>query len=194
MSQIEALIDRLKHHVCAKNAAKRFSIAIDGHSAAGKSTISRALVGTWPHAALVQTDDFYRVMSAEARFALSPEEGYGQYYDWQRLLHEVLEPLKQGRLVEFQIYDWDSNELGAWRRIPASQLIIVDGCYSARPEFDALLDFVVLVEADAALRRKRQAERADASRAWLLRWDAAEQHYIEATRLRQRADVIVTGR
>ncbi len=190
MTPIDILIDKITGRM-AEIARRPFVVAIDGHSAAGKSTISNGLVAAWPAATLLRTDDFYRAMDSEARFALNAEEGFRQYYDWQRLLHEALEPLREGRPARFQTYDWGANTLGAWQEVPASPLVVVEGCYSARLEFEPVIDFVVLVEADAELRRQHQAARDDASTDWLARWGAAERHYIESTGLRQRADIVL---
>jgi phosphoribulokinase len=128
-----------------------------------------------------------------ARYGLDAKEGYRQYYDWERLLRDVLEPLRRGDSARYQVYDWEGNRLGVWLYASAAQIVIVEGCYSSRPEFGAIIDFTVLVEADPRMRAKRQAKRGDASTAWLARWDAAERHYLSATRLRKRADAIVAG-
>lgn len=192
MTQIDDLLEAIRQGVSRRDGAV-FFIAIDGHSAAGKSTFSRALADAWPEAALVETDDFYRVMDPGERFGLDAEAGYRRYYDWERLLRDVLMPLKRRESARFQIYDWGKNILGEWRDIPASPFVIVEGCYSARPEFEAIMDFAVLVDTDAELRQRRQKERADASDAWLLRWNAAEWFYLEKTGFRDRADMIVRG-
>ena len=123
MTQIEDLIAAIGNRK-AEQADVPFLVAIDGHSAAGKSTLSRALTKAWPDAALVATDDFYRVMDAEERFALDASGGYESYYDQRRLRIEALEPLKAFRPARFQIYDWGQNKLGAWREIQAPQWLL----------------------------------------------------------------------
>lgn len=69
-------------------------LAIDGMSAAGKSTLATLVVEQLPDAELIRGDDFYRVMDNDERFTLSPEQGYRQDFDWQRLRREVLDPLR----------------------------------------------------------------------------------------------------
>ena len=132
-------------------------------------------------------------MDAKVRNALDASGGYKTYYDWQRLRAEVLEPLSAFQPARFQIYDWDQNRLGAWRELSPSTIVLIEGCYAARPELDDIIDFVVLVDADSELRKARQAERNDAPREWLERWEAAERYYIETTRLHERANMIVSG-
>lgn len=170
-----------------------FLIAIDGHSAAGKSTLARKLAGELGQTAVVFTDDFYRPINAEKRFRLTAQEGYVLYYDWQRLRSEVLQPLIASQAAKFGVYDWENNEVNGRKRVEPTRFVIVEGCYSARPKLSSYFDFVILVETSPQERQRRQAERNDASQAWLDRWDAAERFYIETTSLWQRADLIMTG-
>jgi uridine kinase len=173
--------------------SKPFFIAIDGHSAAGKSTLAQHVAASLRKAVIVYTDNFYRPMNEEKRFKLNAQEGYDYYYDWQRLKQEVLQPLSVSNVAEFRVYDWQHNQLGDWKRIEPTQFIIVEGCYSARPELEPFFNIVVLVETLPQERQRRQAKRNDATQAWLDRWDAAERFYIETTKLQSRADVVVSG-
>jgi uridine kinase len=98
-------------------------------------------------------------------------------------------------VAQDRVYDWQNNKLGALigalRRMPPADYIIVEGCYSARPELSFYFDVVVLVETSLVERKKRQAERNNASQDWLNRWDAAEDFYLKTTGLANRADVVV---
>ena len=71
-------------------------VAVDGHSASGKSTFAAALA-TRLAAAVVHVDDFYRDMPEVDRLALSASEGISRYFDWERLRAEALVPLAAGR-------------------------------------------------------------------------------------------------
>ena len=78
------------------------------------------------------------------------------------------------------------------------KLVIVEGVYSARPEFDDLLDLRVLVEVSAQLREQRRQARPrtvsrDDPQGWDARWDAAESVYFDTIRPRSAFDLIVTG-
>ena len=55
-------------------------VAIDGHSAAGKSTLTLTLQEKL-EAQVVAGDDFYRVMDETKRFSLDAEAGYKYYLD-----------------------------------------------------------------------------------------------------------------
>jgi uridine kinase len=75
--------------------------------------------------------------------------------------------------------------------VGAADLVIVEGCYSARPELRAYYDAIILVVASTAERERRQQMRNDASSEWLGRWDAAERWYMEHCRPNDYADLTV---
>ena len=59
-------------------------LAIDGHGAAGKSTIAGA-VARATGAALVHTDDFFRTPTVRPHPAAAGARAMACYYDWRRL-------------------------------------------------------------------------------------------------------------
>lgn len=138
-------------------------LAIDGHSAAGKSTFADALASR-TGGALVRGDDFYRVMDETERARLAPLEGIELYYDWQRMRDEVLLPIRAGKPAKYHPYEWESGRLASRSvTIPAAPVLIIEGLFVSRPELQPLLDRSILVDASAGARSRRQSERADAS-------------------------------
>jgi uridine kinase len=169
----------------------RAVIAVDGYSAAGKSTFADALADVMP-AVVVRGDDFYRVMDEDDRARLSPPEGIARY-DWERLRDEVLSPVVEGRPATYRPYDWDMGQLaGRTITVPAASTVVVEGLFVSRHELERYFDLSVLVEAPPETRRRRQLERADASE-WLRRWDAAERLFFERVRPPETFDVVVDG-
>jgi uridine kinase len=168
-------------------------VAVDGHSAAGKSTFADALASR-TGAALARGDDFYRVMDEADRAELAPAEGVELYYDWQRMRDEVLLPLRAGTPAQYHPYDWDSGSLASrFVKVPAAAVVILEGLFVSRPELQPLVDRSVLVDTPAAVRRRRQTERADASPEWLERWDAAERYFFRHVRPPRTFDLVVRG-
>ena len=78
-------------------------------------------------------------------------------------------------------------------KVPAAAVLILEGLFVSRVELQPLIDRSVLVETPAAVRRRRQAERADASPEWLERWDAAERHFFRHIRPPATFDLVVHG-
>lgn len=189
LAEIESIVALMDNHATAPPNL----IAIDGHSAAGKTTLAEALAVRFSDATIVHMDDFYRVMDEEERAALDGAGGYAHYYDWQRLEEQVLKPLSEQREGHYQKYDWVANRLGAWNNVRATGIVLIEGCYAARPELAAYYDVILVVETPAAKRLQRQTERADATREWLERWDKAERYYMEHYPPQRYADMVVAG-
>jgi len=89
-------------------------VAVDGHSAAGKSTFA-AHLSTELAATIVHVDDFYRVMGDRRRATLTAADGALEYYDWQHLSDEALVPLRSGSSATF-IRTTGSATPSRWRR------------------------------------------------------------------------------
>jgi uridine kinase len=165
-------------------------VAVDGHSAAGKSTFA-ATLAHHARAALLRGDDFYRVMNEAERAELGPAEGVELYYDWQRLRDQVLAPLCAGSTASYRPYDWATGRLSDHVSTVSAKAIVLEGLFVSRPELGSFVDRSILVDAPATVRRRRQMERADASDEWLERWDAAERYFFEHIRPPGTFDIVV---
>ena len=155
-------------------------VALDGRSAAGKSTLA-ALVAPLVGAVVIDGDDFYSGGTAANWDAMSAVEKADHCMDWRRQ-RPVLEKLAMGETASWHPYDWEADD-GSLARIPVicepAPVIILDGAYSARPELADLFDLRVLLDAPAGLRRAQLIEREGEGyrEEWNARWDEAEQWY-----------------
>jgi uridine kinase len=138
-------------------------VAVDGHGAAGKTTLATeaaAAVG----AVLLHTDDFLHE-AAET----DDERPMARYYDWQRLRVEALEPALAS----------------------SARVILVEGVSSATPALEDLVTHTVLVETAEAVRLERLRGRI-APEEWDDAWLAAERLYF-ASRPPESFDLVVSG-
>jgi uridine kinase len=173
-------------------------VALDGYSGAGKSTLAASIADALG-AGTVHTDDFYRDMPAVERLELSPAQGVDRYFDWERLRAEALLPIARGERARYRCFDWVGGS-GVMSAVTVERhdVAVIEGVYSARPEFDDLVALKVLVETAAEERKRRREVRArtvsrDDPAGWDARWDAAEKLYFAAIRPRTAFDVIVSG-
>jgi uridine kinase len=178
MSYSAADLEKVNHIVTQRRSDRVMLMAIDGHSAAGKTTLSNHIRANYSDVTVVRTDDFYRVLAQEERALLDAEGGYENYYDWQRLRDEVLMPLSRKQDAVYRRYDWGKNRIGDSVQAKCAGIIVIEGCYAARPELRGYYDAVLVAKAPFERRMARQRERGDVWE-WVERWDAAERYYFE---------------
>jgi uridine kinase len=163
-------------------------VAIDGHGAAGKSTIAAAVAAA-TGAALVHTDDFFL---APPEPSLGPRSLAG-YYDWRRLRTEALVPLRARRAARFRRFDWERGSgLAGMVVVEPRDLIVVEGVFSAAPELSDLVDRSVFIDTPEPERLRRLRGRV-APEEWDDEWLAAERAYFELTRAPSSFDLVVPG-
>jgi uridine kinase len=174
--------------------ARPLVIALDGPSAAGTSTLGADL-GVRLSASVVAGDDFYRDMPEEQRWALTAVQGVEEYFDWQRLRHEVLEPLRAGRPARYRPFSWlpGGGLDERWVRVEPTPIIVLEGVYTARPPLRDLVDLAVLVETATEERQRRLTVRGGGNDDWWPRWGAAEDHYFTTICPRQSFDLVIPG-
>jgi uridine kinase len=169
-------------------------VALDGHSCAGKSWLAPD-VAAEVEGVVVDGDDFYAGDPPSAWDARTVADGAERCIDWRRLRHEALEPLLARRAASWHPYDWDAG--GGLVHAPTirqpAAVVILDGVYSARAELADLVTLSVLVEAPAAIRRARMAQRDGGIDAWHERWDAAERQYLTQVRPPGSFDLVVAN-
>jgi uridine kinase len=183
-SLLELLITRLT------SARRSLFVAIDGRSGAGKSTLAAALAEACEArgvtAAVIGGDEFYAGGTAERWDQRSPAEKADHVIDWRRQ-HQVLADLRVHGNASWYPFDWEAPDWNSddapMRSTPISMaltdVVILEGAYSARPELHDVLDVRVLLDTPSQQRRRRLLEReGDEYRTdWEARWSAAEDHY-----------------
>lgn len=155
-----------------------FTIALDGRSAAGKTTLAARLAESLD-ATVIEGDDFY-AGGTEVR-AAKPADLVAACIDWpqQRL---VLETLRAGREAAWHAFDWESFDGRVCTQLTlkaARPFVILEGVYSARPELSDLIDLAVFVRTDEGVREARLIARDGLISPWERQWHAAEDYYFE---------------
>ncbi|CAH0279672.1 Uridine kinase [Peribacillus sp. Bi96] len=171
-----------------------YIMAIDGRGGSGKSTLASRIQAACPGSAVVHMDDFY--LPSSQRIQLPPcQKEIGADYDWERVFNQILQPLTLGEEARYQRYDWETDTMAEWHKVPAEGLVIIEGTYSIRKELAGAENFTIWVECPRELRLKRGLERdgEDARQMWEDNWMVHEDLYVDAQRPRERADLVVDG-
>lgn len=155
-------------------------VCVDGPAGSGKSTLARRL-GDVLDATVLQVDDLLA--------GWSDLEGV-----WDRVAAQVLEPLAAGRPGRYRRYDWVAADFAEWHDVPVPDVLVLEGCGSARSAVDDVAVLRVWVEAprDERLARGIARDGEDQRDHWLA-WMADEDRHFARERTRERADVRVDG-
>ena len=167
-------------------------VALDGPSGAGKSTLSLNLHRLLPGSQVVDLEFFYSDVGVDPPDGLSPEECYEQHVDWRALDAQALRPLRRGEPGRYQLYDWIAEQKGDWVSVRPEGIVLIDGLYSMRPELMDVYDLTVYVDTPPGERSARLAKRPD-NPVWVERWAVGFDWYIDHMRVKERADVVVSG-
>lgn len=172
---------------------RRTVVAVDGRSAAGKTTLTAALhdeaVRRGVPCAVVHTDDI---------------AWFHSFFDWADLLADgVLRPFRAEGAVHFVPPAWRPNGRDGAVEVPAgTRLLLVEGVGAGRRVLGDLLDAVVWVQSDVGVARERGLARDTASgvngdaaetEAFWDEWDREEVPFQAAQRPWERAVLVVAG-
>lgn len=166
-------------------------IGISGFGGSGKSTAADQLAALLDDAIVIAVDQF--IIDR-----LSDRSSDWSGIDWQRLITQVLEPLKHGtKTIEYNCYDWPNNNLGEIKRVDAVHYIIIEGIGLLRPELNPYFDYKIWIDTDidAAVERGKRRDR-DAGAAhdqmWDRVWKSNDLDYFEKYHPKQMADFLLT--
>jgi uridine kinase len=152
-------------------------VAIDGPSGAGKTTLA-AQVAAALAAPTVHMDDLYPGWE-------------GLCAATHRLDDWVVGPLCAGHPARYRRWDWAAQQYAEWVQVPASDVIVVEGCGSGALPAGRCASALVWVEADEGIRRARGLARDPGYAPYWDAWAAQERRLYEADRTRERADLVI---
>ena len=141
-------------------------------------------------ATLVHMDDFFLPGALRTPERLRQPGGN---VHWERVLEQVLEPLKAGRPPEYGVFDCSAMVVTAFRREPVRDVVIVEGAYSLHPALRDAYDLKVFLSVDAPTQRARILARNGEKmlQRFLEQWIPLENAYFEACAVRDCCDIIL---
>jgi uridine kinase len=159
-------------------------VAINGHSASGKTSLSWRLADALPQCSVLHTDD------------LAWHHGV---FSWDELLtNDVLPVLRDRQALYYRPPAWiDRSRDGAITLDGDRDFVIIEGVGASQSSVRPELDVIIWVETPQSARESRDASRiaaGETSAASYVRWMVEENTYMAAERPWEFADLIVDGR
>jgi len=173
---------------------KTLLVGIDGCGGSGKSTLADKMKMDCTDVTIVHMDDFY--LPSPQHIKGPPEEKpIGADFDWERMLKDVIEPLRQNKEGCYQRYDWEKDNLSEWHTVPIGGIVVIEGVYSLRNELVDKYDHTIWVDCprDVRLSRGLARDGENARDMWINNWMVSEDLYVEAHKPLDRVDLVVTG-
>ena len=164
------------------------TLAVEGGSASGKTTLSSLLEKIYG-ARSVHMDDFF--LRPEQR---TPERlaEIGGNVDRERFIAEALPGLLSRGTVTYRPFDCSLRALSDPIVLEPRPLTVVEGVYSTHPEIEKYYDLSVLLDIPEDLQKQRVEKRnPDLSHRFLSEWIPMENAYFSATDIHSRTDLIL---
>ncbi|WP_037294634.1 uridine kinase [Saccharomonospora azurea] len=200
-----ALVDRLAERILAL-APARLRVAIDGPTAAGKTSLGHELAEHLVRAGRpvlrACLDDFKRPWKDRHRYDRESGEGYYRNaYDYDAVTRLLLEPAAPGGTGRCVLCSIDpltqKDHSDVVTPAPPDAVLVVDGVFAFRPEIDRHWDFRIWLDIAPELSVRRGAARdaswagADATALHRHRYLPSMECYESEVRPQRLADVVV---
>ena len=165
------------------------TVALEGGSASGKTTLSEMLSELYD-CNVFHMDDFF--LRPEQRTAERYAE-VGGNIDRERFSEEVLTPLKEKKPVLYRKFDCSSMKIMPAVEYPPKRLTVIEGAYSMHPAFADCYDISAFLDISPALQRERIKKRntPELAERFFSEWIPLEQVYFSKTDIKNRCDLCI---
>jgi uridine kinase len=196
----DAPIDAVAARVLAVAADHPVRVAIDGRSAAGKTTLADALADAVRGASArtvirAELDGFMKMVADRDAYPYdSPESYYLDAWDYPAIRAGLLIPLGPGGDRRYRTAPLDPP-----RTAPEDAILLADGVFLQRPELDRFWDLRIYLDIGLEESLRRGVDRdqhwmggaAEAEHRYRTKYLPGEQRYLTEVRPRDRAHIVV---
>ena len=165
------------------------TIAIDGRSASGKTTLALALAEAIG-ARVVHMDDFFLPMELRTEERLAIPGGNVHY---ERIQNEVLPYITETAAFSYERFDCATMQLTEHRQLPEATYTIIEGAYSCHPFLGDYMSLRVFMDVDSKVQIERIRKRNGMEKAEIFqrKWIPLEEAYFQAYGIREKAQIIL---
>ncbi|WP_159766235.1 uridine kinase family protein [Streptomyces sp. HM190] len=155
-------------------------VGVDGHAGSGKTTFAERLARALGDAPVLHLDD---IATHEELFAWT-----------DRLLGQVVAPLRRGGTARYAPYDWRERTFGPRVALPPEPVIVVEGVGAGRRALRPYLAGLAWMELpDEEAWARGRARDGEEQREFWAGWVRAERRHFAGDPSRPFADLLVRG-
>lgn len=186
MNKCEAVCRNIDRILSEK---KHIIVAVDGHSASGKTTLAEELAKKY-NANVFHADDFF--LRPEQRNAERLSE-IGGNFDRERFMKEVLLPLKDGVNFSYRKFSCRTHTLSQKIEVTKKSVNIVEGSYCQHPYFGEIYDLKIFLNISSKEQKKRILLRnPDKAERFFSEWIPMENKYFDFFGIKEKADIVLS--
>ena len=165
------------------------TLAIEGGSASGKSTLGELLAHLYG-CTVLHMDDFF--LRPDQR---TPERlaEIGGNVDRERFAAEVLSPLARREVIVYHPFDCATMTLASPVAVEPTPLTVIEGAYSMHPDLAPAYDMSVFlaISPEHQAARIRHRNTPNMAERFFKEWIPLERRYFEGMRVRERCDMVI---
>jgi len=164
------------------------TLAVEGSSAAGKSTLGELLYKVYGCTAFHMDDFFLRPEQRTPERFAEP----GGNVDRERFLEEVLLPVAKREPVAYRRFDCSTFTIKEPVIVTPTKLTVVEGAYSMHPELAEHYNLSVFLEISSEEQKERiQKRNPELAKRFFTEWIPMEQTYFEVMKVKERCDLVI---
>lgn len=166
------------------------SIAVDGNSGAGKSSLA-SLIGEVYDCNILHMDDFFLTPELRTKERL---QQVGGNVDYIRFKNEVIDGINSGRKFQYRGYDCGRMGFGQPVTVIPKKLNIIEGSYSMHPTLISNYHLKIFLSIDKKTQTSRILERNGPQMLdrFVSEWIPLEDRYFSELNIREQSDLVLS--
>lgn len=170
-----------------EKSGERKIIAIDGRCASGKTTLANFIAENIS-CDIVHVDDFFLPPEKRTQERLNTAGGN---VDSERLLSEILVPLRNGEDYTYRKFSCQSSSFLKGERVSPKNITIVEGSYSCHPDLYGYYDLHIFLDVSKETQKERILMRnKDNAEVFFSKWIPLEEKYFTELNIKEKCYVL----